>query len=65
MLRLLDKEEAAEAAINFLKERHEIVRVVRTVLEDGIWQVCVLVSYPSHRRLQVEIDPENGNICSL
>ncbi len=58
----VDKNRAREAAIRFLQRHHTVVRVERTVLVDRIWQVDVLVSTPTRRRLQVEIDASTGSI---
>ena len=62
LIQSIDKNKVEEAAVNFLRRYHTIVRVYRTMLADGIWQVDVLVSTPARRRLQVEVDSSTGNI---
>ncbi|HJU14474.1 MAG TPA: hypothetical protein VJ792_08485 [Candidatus Nitrosotalea sp.] len=62
MSQAVDRVRAREAAVNFLQRYHNVVRVERIVLVDGVWQVDVLVSSPTKRKLQVEIDSHTGNI---
>lgn len=59
---IVDKNRARDTAVRFLQRYHTIVRVGRTMLEDGVWQVDVFVSSPTRRRLHVEIDAATGNI---
>lgn len=64
-LYVIDSKTANDIAVGFLQQRHSVIKILKTYLDDGVWTVEVLVSSTSFKKFHVKINGKTGHVIGF